>query len=83
MMMAPEGEGIGILRMSLKYADWNQGVNAGSSILAKLLRNRAVPRQYSGQRERHQNVLISEASFSWDPARVTVPLYTPGQRHES
>jgi len=28
MMRAPEGEGFGIRRMPLKYADWNQGVNA-------------------------------------------------------
>jgi hypothetical protein len=41
MMMAPEGEGFGILRMSLKYADWNQGVNACGSILPKHISDRA------------------------------------------
>jgi hypothetical protein len=35
MMMAPEGEGSGDLRMSPNYADWTQGVNAGSSIPGK------------------------------------------------
>ena len=42
MMRAPEGEGFSIRRMPLKYADWNQGVNACGSILPEHLDHRAA-----------------------------------------
>lgn len=59
-MMAPEGEGFGILRMSLKYVDWNQGVNACRSIFLKQIRHIALQPVANLLHGLQRNVLLTQ-----------------------